>query len=230
MKRILLVEDTLEVQKLVTSLLRSQFEVAVADSLGAARRAMQKGPYDLILLDLSLPDGSSFSFFAEINGGGQKTPVFFLTASSQDHDKLQAFQMGAQDYITKPFSPLELKARVEARLRREEGAADLIRKGNLQLSLETQRVTIKMSTGDQKPIDLTPHEFKLLAHLMRHEEHVLSRQQIMEAVWGAHVHVLDRTVDAHISRLRRKLGGSDFNVQTIVGAGYSFRRAERLAA
>jgi two-component system phosphate regulon response regulator PhoB len=200
----------------------------VATSIAEARRHLSEERFDLLLVDLMLPDGSGFELVSEVLGGDtDATPsVFLLTGRNEDHDKLHAFQLGAEDYITKPFSPTELRARVDGRMRRllgSQGGGGL-KRGQLRLDTATHRVIVASEHGGETSVDMTMLEFKLLHYFMRHEDQVLSRQQIMTAVWGANVHVLDRTIDSQVSRLRKKISAADHNIHTVTGAGYAFRK------
>lgn len=228
MQRILIIDDSPEILTIVEALFSKKYRVRCADTLAQAKTWLAKEPFDMVLLDLNLPDGSGLGLLAELVAIPSQThqpSVFLLTSCHEDQDKLQAFQLGAEDYITKPFSHNELRARVDARMRRMVSSqTNGLRKGGLYLCIPTQRATITDHAGIELHIDLSSLEFKLLHYFMRHGDHVLSRQQIMDSVWGNHVQVLDRTVDAHVSRLRKKLIGSDYNVTTVVGTGYSFRR------
>ena len=148
-------------------------------------------------------------------------PIIMLTARSDEQDKLQGLETGADDYITKPFSPRELNARIKAVLRRRapEMTDDMVQLGGLKLDPASHRVT-----GNGEPVDLGPTEFRLLHFLMTHAERVHSRTQLLDQVWGDHVFVEERTVDVHIRRLRKALEPTELDglVQTVRGTGYRF--------
>jgi two-component system phosphate regulon response regulator PhoB len=227
MAQVLLIEDSLEIQKIIVKLLEPVAGVRVAATLAEARVALRTQPFDLALVDVSLPDGSGFGVVAEIRADAElaEFPIFLLTAKHETSDKLQAFQLGADDYITKPFNPLELRARIEARLRRRAHGQDklnILTVANLRLDLRTQVATVGRAPH-ARTVELSSLEFKLLAHFMQRPEHVLSRDQIIERIWGLNTHVTTRTVDTHVSHLRRKLKGSEFGIATVVGAGYAFK-------
>ncbi|HVJ63774.1 MAG TPA: response regulator transcription factor [Bdellovibrionota bacterium] len=227
MQRLLLVEDSRDTIKIVESLFSSKYVLRVAMSIAEARRHLAEERFDLLLVDLMLPDGSGFELVSEVLGGDTEgvPSVFLLTGRSEDHDKLHAFQLGAEDYITKPFSPTELRARVDGRMRRLLGGqGGGLKRGQLRLDTATHRVIVASEQGGESSVDVTMLEFKLLHYFMRHEDQVLSRQQIMTAVWGANVHVLDRTIDSQVSRLRKKISAADHNIHTVTGAGYAFRK------
>jgi DNA-binding response OmpR family regulator len=226
--RILLVEDSPADQKIVVAALGKKFTVAVAGSVAEARRELARAQFDLILLDVELPDGNGFRFFSDLRceEATKDIAVFFLTMKSDAPDEVMGFVLGADDYIAKPADPLKLRARVEARLRkleerREEEA--VFSSGALKLDFAVQRAFRTSGEGDCA-LELTPHEFKLLAFFLRHEDHVLSRDQLIERVWGTGTNVIDRTVDMHVSNLRKKLSGSGFTVAAVRGVGYRFTR------
>src|SRR5262249_39267670 len=159
------------------------------------------------LLDVNLPDGDGLTYFAKLRTQPHtsETPVVFVTSSGETPKEVMGFSLGAEDYIVKPIDPPRLKARIEARLRQigEKAARDLtLQKGDLKLSVSHQRV-ILVRDGKDIQIDLTPVEFKLLFHLLRHEDQVFSREQLLIAVWGDSAEVFDRTVDMHVSNLRK---------------------------
>jgi len=178
---------------------------------------------DLILLDWMLPGMSGVAFARKIKGDAytKEVPIIMLTARGDEQDKITGLETGADDYITKPFSPRELVARIKAVLRRRapQMTDDPVETGGLRLDPETHRVS-----GNGQPLELGPTEFRLLHFLMTHPERVHSRAQLLDQVWGSQVFVEDRTVDVHIRRLRRALEdtGHDHLVQTVRGSGYRF--------
>lgn len=192
-------------------------------ALAEASGEIERRPPDLVLLDVSLPDGEGYQLCSSLQGdpATQDIPIVFLTARSDTRDKVTAFRLGADDYLEKPFQPEELRARVESRIakavRRRRGE-EVIQRGPLRIDLARHCV----STSGGPEIELTSHELRLLHHLATHEERVLTRSQLMEAVWGDTV-VLERTVDSHISNLRRKLGESGERIRSVRGVGYRFQ-------
>ena len=176
---------------------------------------------DLILLDWMLPGASGVSLAKKwrTDPRTKLVPILMLTARSDENDKVQGLDAGADDYITKPFSTQELLARIRAVLRRRapEQAGGSVTVGPLTLDATTYRVTV-----DGNSIKLGPTEFKLLNHFMRHPERVHSRGQLLDKVWGDHVFIEERTVDVHVKRLREALGTAGALVQTVRGAGYRF--------
>jgi two-component system, OmpR family, phosphate regulon response regulator PhoB len=221
---ILIVEDEPAIQELVAFSLRQAGHLPIAahsaeQALDIVRAALP----DLILLDWMLPGMSGVAFARKIKSDAftREVPIIMLTARGDEQDKVTGLETGADDYITKPFSPRELQARIKAVLRRRapQMTSDPVEIGGLRLDPESHRVS-----GGGKPVELGPTEFRLLHFLMTHPERVHSRAQLLDQVWGNHVFVEDRTVDVHIRRLRRALEetGHDHLVQTVRGSGYRF--------
>lgn len=203
------------------------YALTFATSLGAARKALQKEKFSLMLLDLGLPDGDGLQFLAEFSGDPRHVdlPVMILSGKSEVSNKVLAFSIGAEDFIAKPFDPLELRARVAARLKkleRKREDVETLRFGDLILDVPKQRVSIQTEQGAEF-VDLTSLEFRLLHLLARFPERVFSRDFLLNEVWGAAVNVNDRTVDAHIGHLRKKLSHARVKIDTVVGAGYRLR-------
>ena len=219
---ILVVEDEPGIQELISYGLRQTgHEIFCAGDAEQAMKIVNDVLPDLVLLDWMLP-GMSGIELAKILRRTPRTkniPIIMLTARSEECDKISGLEIGADDYITKPFSIRELVARIKAVLRRRspESADDVVEISELRLDPVTHRVTV----NDHEVI-LGPTEFRLLYFLMTHTERVHSRSQLLDGVWGDHVFVEDRTVDVHIRRLRKILEpvGKDGLVQTVRGAGY----------
>ena len=219
---ILLVEDEPAIQELIAyNLHQAGHQLLKADSAEQAFSMVQHELPDLVLLDWMLPGVSGVEFARRLRGDRRTrdVPIIMLTARSDEQDKLTGLDTGADDYITKPFSPRELLARVKAVLRRRapQMTDDVVRMGALELDPASHRVT-----GASQPVELGPTEFRLLHFLMTHPERVHSRTQLLDQVWGDHVFVEERTVDVHIRRLRKALEptGLDVLVQTVRGTGY----------
>jgi two-component system phosphate regulon response regulator PhoB len=219
---ILVVEDEPAIQELISYGLRQAgHETFCAGDAEQAMKIVNDVLPDLVLLDWMLP-GMSGIELAKILRRTPRTkniPIIMLTARTEEFDKISGLEVGADDYITKPFSPRELAARIKAVLRRRspESADDVVEISELRLDPVTHRVTV----NDHEVI-LGPTEFRLLYFLMTHTERVHSRSQLLDGVWGDHVFVEDRTVDVHIRRLRKILEpvGKDGLVQTVRGTGY----------
>ena len=228
MKKILLVEDALEFRTIVQRTLEKDYELVQAPTLDEARKCLERGPFDLVILDVMLPDGDGMELcrLLQADPVSRRVPIIVLTGKSEVTDKINAFALGADDYLVKPFHPLELKARVEARLAKAIAAAaplDTVAKGNIRLHIPTQRVEIEES-GAARSLDLTPIEFKLLLFFLKNEEKVYPREELITYVWGDGVHVIQRTVDAHVSNMRKKIRGSEYTIKSVHGVGYRLAR------
>jgi DNA-binding response OmpR family regulator len=228
MSRILLVDDSPEYEVMVRkALTRPGLAVDVAPTARDALISLLQDPLpQLILLDITLPDRDGLQLYADIQADERlaSVPVIFLTGHAELANKLTAFSLGAEDYLVKPVMPLELRARVEARLRKLEVKADhenMIVRGPIRLKLDAQRAEVSQE-GVFRELKLTPREFKLLLFLAKNEERVLTRDQILDAVWGTASEVMDRTVDAHVSALRKKLGPAASCIESVLGTGYRF--------
>lgn len=221
---ILVVEDEPAIQELIAvNLTFAGHKVLRASNAEQARILIDAELPDLILLDWMLPGmpGPALAKLLRRDERTEQIPIIMLTAKSAEQDKVDGLELGADDYITKPFSPKELVARIKAVLRRRapQLTDDLVEVGSLVLDPATHRVT-----GNQQPLSTGPTEFRLLHFFMTHPERVFSRAQLLDRVWGDHVFVEERTVDVHIRRLRKALEatGHDAHVETVRGAGYRF--------
>src|SRR5579871_945681 len=223
--RILIIEDERGLtQALEYNFRREGYETVVAhDGLEGLRKAQALLP-DVVILDLMLPGMGGLEVCRELRGGERTRdlPILMLTARAEETDQVVGFSMGADDYVTKPFSTKVLLQRVKALQRRAEGAAD---PGDV---IEHQGVRIDrvrhQATAGGKPTDLTPTEFRLLECLLRQPGRAFSRHQLMDAAIGEGAVVLERTIDVHVKTLRRKLGSADL-IETVRGIGYRFRES-----
>jgi DNA-binding response OmpR family regulator len=223
MSRILIVEDEPAIAFTLENDLEAEgYEIAVvADGVEAVRRALSE-PFDLILLDVMLPNKDGFEVCRELRRGGLTTRIIMLTAKTQEAEKILGLDMGADDYVTKPFSPRELRARIRAMLRRTatEAAGDVHRFGRFELDLG--RFELRR---EGKQLEATHTELKLLTAFIRSRGRVLTREQLLEAVWGSGVFVTDRVVDYHIVALRKKIEddpAAPRHLISIRGVGYRF--------
>jgi len=221
--RVLVVEDESALATLLSyNLERAGFSVRVAETGEDALAMLSEDPPDIVLLDWMLPHVSGIEICRRIRRARDTAdlPVIMLTARSEEADRVRGLDTGADDYVTKPFSPAELVARINALLRRARPAlaADELVAGDVVMDLAAHRVRVA-----GREVDLGPTEFRLLRHFLENPGRVYSRSQILDAVWGRDIHVEDRTVDVHIGRLRKALraaAGRD-PIRTIRGAGYS---------
>jgi len=221
---ILVVEDEPAIQELIAyNLKQAGHQPLRADNAEQAMNLVQNALPDLVLLDWMLPGQSGIDFARRLRTDKRTrtVPIIMLTARSDEQDKLTGLDTGADDYITKPFSPRELNARIKAVLRRRapQMTDDTVQLGGLKLDPASHRIS-----GNGEPVILGPTEFRLLHFLMTHPERVHSRTQLLDQVWGDHVFVEERTVDVHIRRLRKALEPTrlDRLVQTVRGTGYRF--------
>jgi two-component system phosphate regulon response regulator PhoB len=225
-QKILIIEDEPDIRKtLEYNISREGYHVVGASSLLEAKSQIESDSFSLILLDLMLPDGSGLDLCREIKSDKEKSsvPIIILTAKDDEVDKVVGFELGADDYVTKPFSVRELILRMKAVLKRGEKKSDNVEVQRLfgQLSIDTESHEVFV---DNNEITLTALEFKLLCQLVDRRGRVQSRDQLLSDVWGYSAEVTTRTVDTHIKRLREKLGSMGKYVQTIRGVGYKFTR------
>jgi len=222
--RILVVEDEAAIREMLCFVLEQQgFEAIEAQDFDSAMQCLVEPYPDLILLDWMFPGGNGISFAKEVKRGefSKSIPIIMLTARGEEEDKVRGLEVGADVYMTKPFSPKELVARIKAVLRRVMPTAleESIDIDGLILDPLSHRVSLH-----EKPLSIGPTEFKLLHFFMTHLDRVYSREQLLDQVWGTNVYVEDRTVDVHIRRLRKAITGSGHErfVQTVRGSGYRF--------
>ena len=218
----MVIEDEKEIRDLVRyNLERAGYRVATAADGEAGLQQLFAARPDALVLDLMLPGASGLEILRELRGEPTTNdlPVLVLTARSAEMDKLLGFEHGADDYLTKPFSPRELVARVKALVRRSRptGLARAIVSGNLSVDLDAREARL----GPAR-LELTPREFDLLAFLARHPGRALSRDELLRKVWGYDYVGETRTVDVHVRRLRAKLGDAHPCIETVLGAGYKF--------
>ena len=223
-RRILIVEDEKPIRDMIAfGLRRAGFDIDEAEDCASARLRIADHRPDLMLVDWMLPDMSGLELTRQLKRDRdlQEIPIIMLTARAEEHDKVAGLEGGADDYLTKPFSPRELQARIQAVLRRAApaGGEDVVKADRLELDQGSHRVTV-----DGRPVPLGPTEYRLLQFFMTHPERVYSRGQLLDRVWGGDVYVEERTVDVHIRRLRKALeeSGCDAYVQTVRGSGYRF--------
>ncbi|MCP4007729.1 MAG: response regulator transcription factor [bacterium] len=222
-KRVLVIDDEPDILELVSFGLKQEgFSVETAATAKEGLECVAGRLPDLVLLDLMLPDMPGTDVCRELRSRKEtaQLPVIMLTARAEEVDRIVGFELGADDYVTKPFSPRELALRVKAVLRRPESsssAARYLEHGFLLLDLERHRCTV-----EEKEIYLTAKEFGLLSALMSRPGRVLSREKLLDELWGSDITVTHRTVDTHLMRLREKLGNAGGYIHTVRGVGYRF--------
>jgi DNA-binding response OmpR family regulator len=227
MPRILVVDDDKQIVRLVRSYLeQAGFQVLTAYDGETGLHAIRRDRPDLVVLDLMLPDRDGWEIIRLVRSEQSLAglPVIMLTARVEDTDKIIGLELGADDYITKPFNPREVVARVRAVLRRSGEApnqAQLLQVGDLRLDLDRHQATLK-----EKPVDLTPTEFDLLKVLPQHPGHAFTRLELIEQGLGYAYEGMERTVDSHIKNLRKKIGvepDDPIYIETVYGVGYRLR-------
>ena len=221
-KTILIVEDEKPIREMVSFALgRAGYDLVEAGDVTEAFEQMSQKLPDLVLLDWMLPGASGIEFARRMKRDEltRDVPIVMLTARGEEEDKVSGLEAGADDYITKPFSPRELMARIKAVLRRASPEDDggVIEVAGLKLDPESHRVI-----GGDVDVEIGPTEFRLLSFFMTHPERVFSRTQLLDRIWGRNAYVEERTVDVHILRLRKALMPSGFDglIQTVRGVGY----------
>lgn len=222
MGQILVIEDENEIRELISLLLlRQGHRVQQCGSATEALDQIKKNQFDLIILDWMLPKMDGIEFLKTLS---PNIPVLMVTAKTEPQDIVLGLESGADDYITKPFEPSVLTARVKALLRRSqqgksgEAKTEMLAIGNISLNLATYEVLIK-----DQPVHLTPSEFKILSEMMASQGRVLTREYLIEVVQGEGISVTGRTVDTHVFGLRKKLGAEADWIETIRGVGYRIR-------
>ncbi len=223
-QKILVVDDEPVIRELIQLTLETAgFQVAEAGHAAEAREVIKQNPPDLILLDWMLPGRSGLELARELkrNSVTRTVPIIMLTAKGEEHDKVEALDVGADDYITKPFSPRELAARIRAVLRRTTPAdsTESIEIDGLLIEPDKHQLSI-----NGKTIDIAPTEYRLLHFFATHTDRAYSRAQLLDCVWGDNVYLEERTVDVHVRRLRQQLeaSGHDKLIHTVRGVGYCF--------
>lgn len=223
MEKICCVEDGKEYQLLIENALRG-YDVVFCSTLSEAKTTLDQNGRDfsLMILDISLPDGNGIHFLSEarLQMDLEHFPVFVVSSNKDIMTKVTAFGVGVDDYICKPFEALELRARVEAKFRQirsKRNGDNRIQFGDLSIDLARMQI---YTSGQRASLDMTPIEFKLLALLAKSPGQVFSRAQIIEEIWGPNTAMTDRTVDAHVSHLRKKIASSSVEIGTVPSAGY----------
>jgi DNA-binding response OmpR family regulator len=226
MTTVLVVEDEIEIARVVRDYLdNAGFEVIVVGDGGSAIASVRSAKPDLLVLDLGLPGRDGLDVAREIRRWSN-TPIVMLTARGDETDRVVGLELGADDYVVKPFSPKELVARIRAVLRRSRAAergAEILRAGDVEVDTGKMRVSVA-----GRPVELTPTEFQLLSTLVAEPGRVFTRGQLLDAVHGVAIESYERAIDAHVKNIRRKIEpepGSPRYVLTVHGVGYRFTDA-----
>lgn len=220
--KILVVEDNDSVSSMLEMFFSKEGIIGdfAADGLEGFRK-YNENSYDLLILDWMLPGMDGITLCRKVREQGDAIPIIMLTAKDTESDQVIGFEMGADDYVTKPFSPLTLMARIKAvtrRAQRTEAVQDVIKTRHFTVVKETREV----QKDGESVESLTPKEFDLLVFFLQHPKQVFSREQLLEQVWGYQFYGDERTVDVHIKRLRKKIAGGDLLFHTVWGVGYKF--------
>ncbi|MDP7322036.1 MAG: response regulator transcription factor [Bacteriovoracaceae bacterium] len=228
--KILLIEDSKEIYQMVSQAVSGPLiDLDWAQSKAEGEKFIDQNKYDLILLDVELPDGSGFDICSQLQASSPEISIFFLTSHTELSEKVMGFSAGAEDYITKPFNTLELKARVESKIKKLEilrKSVDIVKWKELEINKSRQEVKVLHDDNQLKEIELTSLEFKLLTYFANHQGEVINRDTILNEIWGEDVHVYSRSVDTHVSKLRKKLGPVSHIIESVHGSGYKFNPQE----
>ena len=226
-QRILIVEDDKNISKLVKyNLEKADYDCTISSTGERALELLKNQPVDLIILDIMLPEMNGFDVCRNIKQDTKlkAIPIIMLTAKGEEVDRVVGLELGADDYIVKPFSPRELVLRVKAILKRgkaEESKKDILAIGDITINIPKHEVSVK-----NKVIALTPLEFKLLTTLIERQGRVQTRETLLSDVWGIYTPVDTRTIDTHIKRLREKLGKPGNMIVTVMGLGYKLKEED----
>ncbi|MDD5004903.1 MAG: response regulator transcription factor [Candidatus Omnitrophica bacterium] len=226
-EQILIIEDDKHISKLVKyNAEKAGYDCTAVDDGEEALRILTKQGADLIILDIMLPKTDGFEVCRLIKQDPKlkNIPIIMLTAKGEEVDRIVGLELGADDYVVKPFSPRELVLRIKAILKRgkqEESSKDIIERGNLVINVPKHQVTV-----NNKEVELTPIEFKLLVTLIERNGRIQSRERLLSDVWDMNADVFTRTVDTHIKRLREKLGKMGDQIETVRGLGYRFKEED----
>ena len=224
MPRIMIVEDSLELAEALTDLLGAKHQITHAPDVASAKNFLNSRQFDLFIFDVTLPDGSGFDLYQYvIDKKLSKVPVIFLTGQADLADRMKGLELGAQDYILKPFYNKELSLRVEMRLKQSESQNNSMICGDLKFDKELHRVYLLEANKVEKDLTLTPNEYKILSLLASHQGKPLSRTEIVDTVWGAGFTLTDKAVNSHISNLRKKILSQKCQIVSSENKGYMLK-------
>lgn len=223
MKTIMIVEDEEKLREILKDYFEEEgFEIAQASNGREALEIFERQKIDLVLLDVMMPEMDGLTFCKRVRRNSE-VPIIIMTAKSEDEDKILGFELGADEYVTKPFSPKVLVARTKALLKRTYPVVSSKEEGNMTAGIITvNRLSYEVKVSDEEVPTLSPKEYELLIYLMTHRNVVLSREAILDAVWGIDYFGDLRTIDTHIKKLRVKLGKGSKYIKTIIRVGYMF--------
>ena len=224
MKKVLVLDDDVEIHDLIGAYAKGEFELLCYSTMANAMEELKQTQVDLVLLDIGLEDGDGIRFFAENKDffAQRNCKIMLLSAEKSLSKKLEAFHLGAVDYVVKPFEPLELIARVKSNLKSEEQRQEWFIKKDIRFNLESGTVFLEEEDGKLEEIPLSPIEFKLMLFFAKNEDRAFTRNQLLDKVWGESLHVSERTVDQHVSKLRKKIKSQHYEIRTSRTLGYRF--------
>jgi DNA-binding response OmpR family regulator len=226
MNKILLIDESLETYNRVLESTHLIADLAWCSSIKSSEEWMAHSITDIVILDIDLPDGNGIDFCSKLQKDFPHVPVFFLTVHSLLSEKILGFSVGAEDYITKPFLALELRARIDAKLKRNKISLKSLDFFSWdEISIDRVKQEVKAFDSLKKPVvvELTALEFKLLNYFANHVDEVVTRDMILDNIWGQNIYIYNRSVDTHVSKLRRKLGEVAHIIQSVHGTGYKFK-------
>jgi Response regulators consisting of a CheY-like receiver domain and a winged-helix DNA-binding domain len=219
-KKVLLVEDARETQLIVKAALSDICQLTVVETIAEGRKEISTGSYALLVLDVKLPDGNGFEFCKNLRETDRfiDLPIVMLTGESETARKVHGFEIGADDYVTKPFDAQEFRARISRKLRRGNKVG--FTKDGYRVDYNSHRIFEQMDNAEEQALSLTPLEFKLFAHFLQNEGTIFTREELLELFWGGDIHVSKHTVDTHISSLRKKIGNTGAFLRSVFKKGY----------
>ena len=222
---VLSIEDNKDEREIIRSAIGAYCLLTEAETLHKAEEILKKQIFSLIILDGSLPDGDGFKFCQRLREDhGSYIPIIILSSRGGVDERVSGFAMGADDYIVKPFEPVEFAARVQAKLKLNSiiTLQKSFTKGQFHVDVMAQRIYLTKEDDSKEQLNLTPIESKLMIHFLQHEGQILSRQDLMKTIWGESTHISSHTIDTHISSLRKKIGGEAKNLRAVLRKGYCY--------
>lgn len=228
MKKILVLEDDKIQIDLVNTVLREDYSLIFANRIEDADSLLQDHNFDMFMIDLGLPDGNGLNFCTKIRNDRtyQKIPIFIISSNTDVYTKIASLELGADDYITKPVHPIELKTKIKNKFKRlqdESGASNLYKADKFHIDYEKRRLLIEMEDQKTKEIELTNKEFDLFALLAKNEGRVFSRQDLIDKAWSKNINITDRVVDTHVASIRKKITPYSEYITSEYGIGYKFK-------
>lgn len=231
MNQILLAGNGNETNYSIIERLGDKYKFIQADSIESSEEKINTNTIDLVVADFNLIDGQGSELCASIkfNPQTKHIPFIFLTSSDDIEDKIIAYNAGADDFISKPFNTIELDLKIMARLKNSVRSLSQIKNDGLLFNIEEQKLFALDENEAKTPIDLTPIEAKLIYNFLSNPHEIFSREQLIDKVWGSNIHVINRTIDKHISRIRKKLNATEYAIKARHGSGYILERKSQIA-